>query len=273
MILHSDPSRLRNESSLQDDGRIAIPILTVIAAMASMGAIIFWLRAASQSQTIQPGALALLFLTTLLSWLFTHVMFALHYAHDDTSHRGKGGGMHFPGRRQPDYWDFIYFAFVIGTSTAVSDVAVTSCTIRKTVTAAHGLVAFVFNVTMIALTVSIAGDAISMMTLRKAPKVSRCQGHMPIERDGEIGMGVAVDVSLDDGLCRREEIAQLARRDVSPLTGADEGEVVIDAIGGWFGVDGGRSMNSPLPPGVPPGEKWVMTSRVAAVTPLSERAL
>lgn len=162
MILHSDPNRLRNESSLQDDGRIAIPILTVIAAMASMGAIIFWLRAASQSQTIQPGALALLFLTTLLSWLFIHMMFALHYAHEYyAAHRGQGGGMRFPGRRQPDYWDFIYFAFVIGTSTAVSDIAVTSCTIRKTVTA-HGLVAFVFNVTMIALTVSIAGDAISM---------------------------------------------------------------------------------------------------------------
>jgi uncharacterized membrane protein len=42
----------------------------------------------------------------------------------------------------------------------VSDVAITSRTIRRTATA-HGLVAFVFNVTMIALTVSIAGDAIS----------------------------------------------------------------------------------------------------------------
>jgi uncharacterized membrane protein len=40
-------------------------------------------------------------------------------------------------------------------------VAVTSTTIRKTVTA-HGMVAFVFNITMIALTVSIAGDAIGM---------------------------------------------------------------------------------------------------------------
>jgi uncharacterized membrane protein len=57
MILDSDPNRLRNESSLQDDGRIAIPILTVIAAMASMGAIIFWMRAASQSQTISRALL------------------------------------------------------------------------------------------------------------------------------------------------------------------------------------------------------------------------
>jgi uncharacterized membrane protein len=54
----------------------------------------------------------------------------------------------------------IYFAFTIGTSNAVSDVEVTARAIRKTVTI-HALVAFIFNVTMIALTVSIAGDAIS----------------------------------------------------------------------------------------------------------------
>jgi uncharacterized membrane protein len=162
MILRSDPDRVRRESPFQDEGRIAIPILTVTAAMASLGAIIFWLRAASESETIQPAILALLFLTTLLSWLFIHIIFALHYAHEYyAEHRKRGGGMRFPGGGAPGYWDFIYFSFVIGTSTAVSDVAVTSPTIRKTVTA-HGLVAFVFNVTMIALTVSIAGDAISL---------------------------------------------------------------------------------------------------------------
>jgi len=162
MILRSDPDRVRRESPLQDDGRVAIPIFTVAAGMMSLGAIVLWLRSASESETIQPGLLALLFVTTLLSWLFIHTMFALHYAHEYyAEHRDQGGGMRFPGGGKPNYWDFIYFAFVIGTSTAVSDVAVTSGTVRKTVTA-HGLVAFVFNVTMIALTVSIAGDAISI---------------------------------------------------------------------------------------------------------------
>lgn len=162
MILRSGPDRVRRESPLQDEGRIAIPILTVIAGMASLGAIIFWLRTATQTGSIQLGILGLLFLTIVLSWVFIHMMFALHYAHEYyAEHRGKGGGMRFPGGGDPNYWDFIYFAFTIGTSTAVSDVAVTSPNIRQTVTA-HGVVAFVFNVTMIALTVSIAGDAISL---------------------------------------------------------------------------------------------------------------
>ena len=97
-------------------------------------------------------------LTTILSWLFVHSIFALHYAHEYyAEHRGKGGGLRFPGNTNPDYWDFVYFAFTVGTSSAVSDVEVTSRTIRKTVTA-HSLVAFIFNVTMIALTVSIAAE-------------------------------------------------------------------------------------------------------------------
>ena len=162
MILRSPPGRLRRDTALQDEGRIAIPILTVTAAMASLGAIIYWLRAVSEGETVQPTIFALLFLTTLLSWVFIHTMFALHYAHEYyAEHRGAGGGLRFPGNDEPNYWDFVYFAFVIGTSTAVSDVAVTSPAIRKTVTA-HGLGASVFNVTMIALTVSIAGDAISL---------------------------------------------------------------------------------------------------------------
>jgi uncharacterized membrane protein len=161
MVLRSDPGRIRREADLQDEGRLTIPVLTVIAGMASLGAIVFWLRSASESGSTQPLYLALMFLTTLLSWLFIHTMFALHYAHECyAEHRGQGGGMRFPKTDAPDYWDFVYFSFVIGTSTAVSDVAITSRTIRRTATA-QGLVAFVFNVTMIALTVSIAGDAIS----------------------------------------------------------------------------------------------------------------
>jgi uncharacterized membrane protein len=161
MISRADTARVRREAAIQDEGRYAIPILTVIAGLASLAAIVVWLRLTPDTDS-EPTHLALLFLTTVLSWLFVHSIFALHYAHEYyAEHRGKGGGLRFPGDDTPDYWDFVYFAFAIGTSTAVSDVAVTSRAIRQTVTA-HGLVAFIFNVTMIALTVSIAGDAIKV---------------------------------------------------------------------------------------------------------------
>ena len=160
MIARSDTSQMRRRAALEDEGRHVIPILTVAAAMASLGAIVFWLRTASESEADQLAILALLFLTTVLSWVFIHVIFALHYAHEFyTEQHGEGGGLRFPGCKQPNYWDFLYLAFSIGTSSTVSDVGVTSRTIRKTVWI-HGIIAFIFNVTMIALTVSIAADAI-----------------------------------------------------------------------------------------------------------------
>jgi uncharacterized membrane protein len=160
MIAGADTGHMRRESARQDEGRIVIQVLTVTAGLASLGAIVLWLRTAPGSD-YGPLSLALLFMTTLLSWAFIHIMFALHYAYEYyAEHRGKGGGLRFPGTAEPGYWDFLYLAFAIGTATQVSDVEVTSRAIRQTVTA-HGIVAFVFNVTLIALTVSIAGDAIS----------------------------------------------------------------------------------------------------------------
>jgi uncharacterized membrane protein len=160
MVAGSDSASVCRHAAMQDEGRYAVPILTVTAGMASLAAIIVWLHLTPDTES-QPTHLALLFLTTLLSWAFIHTIFALHYAHEYyAEHRGKGSGLRFPGGGKPNYWDFIYFAFTIGTSNAVSDVEVTLRAIRKTVTI-HALVAFIFNVTMIALTVSIAGDAIS----------------------------------------------------------------------------------------------------------------
>jgi uncharacterized membrane protein len=87
-------------------------------------------------------------------------MFALHYAHEYyAKHRKSDGGLIFLRDQEPNYWDFVYFAFGIGTATQVSDVEVTSKAIRWTVTV-HGIVAFFFNVTVLALAVGLAGDAL-----------------------------------------------------------------------------------------------------------------
>ena len=64
-----------------------------------------------------------------------------------------------PGNARPDYWDFVYFSFVIGMTSQVSDVGVTSTRIRRTVTA-HGVVAFAFNAALLALSVNIAASVI-----------------------------------------------------------------------------------------------------------------
>ena len=96
-------------------------------------------------------------LTIVSSWAFTQVMFALHYAHDYYSAvaRGRAGGLAFPHENAPDYADFLYFAFIIGTSAQTADVSFTSRAMRRT-GLVHCVLAFFFNTTLLALTINIA---------------------------------------------------------------------------------------------------------------------
>jgi uncharacterized membrane protein len=159
LMASSDVTRIRRRAALQDEGRITILVLVAASALASLGAILAEL-AGAQGASRQPSHLALAAVTILLSWAFTHTIFAVHYAHEYyDENAGKGGGLKFPGDVPPDYWDFMYFSFVVGMTSQVSDVAVTSGAIRRMV-AAHGVVSFIFNVTLLALTVNIAAGLI-----------------------------------------------------------------------------------------------------------------
>jgi uncharacterized membrane protein len=100
-------------------------------------------------------------LTVFLSWLTLHVIYAVHYAHlfyDPAERKGDGGvlgGLEFPGTKEPDYWDFVYFSLVIGMTCQVSDVQVTARHMRHLVTA-QGVIAFIYNTVIVALAVNIA---------------------------------------------------------------------------------------------------------------------
>jgi uncharacterized membrane protein len=149
---HIKPSAL-----MQDDGRILILLVTQLGALASIAAIVFELGATNKSG---PG-LALAVITIALTWALVHTTFALHYAHD--YYRGKKpGGLQFPSgdtSDHADYWDFVYFSFVIGMTAQVSDVGITDKSLRRTATV-HGIISFVFNTALLALMVNIAASAI-----------------------------------------------------------------------------------------------------------------
>ena len=159
LMMTSDFRHIRRHAAMQDEGQFVILSCTVAAALASLAAIFAELGTFAGQATRPRGHVLLACLTILLSWAFIHTIFALHYAHefyDETS----GRGMTFPGGDpNPDYWDFIYFSFVIGMTSQVSDVAITSKAIRRTATV-HGIVSFMFNAALLALTVNIAAGAI-----------------------------------------------------------------------------------------------------------------
>ncbi len=157
MMFRCGLAHIRRNAVLQDDGRFLILLVTALGAFASIAAIVFELGAAQRGGP----QLALATLTIVLSWATVHTTFGLHYAHD--YYRGaKPGGLQFPSGDQhdnADYWDFVYFSFVIGMTAQVSDVGITDKTIRRTATA-HGIISFFFNTALLALMVNIAASAI-----------------------------------------------------------------------------------------------------------------
>ena len=101
--------------------------------------------------------LSLTSVTVLTSWLFMNTLFAIHYAHDFylNRHMKKTEIMEFPGTPNPDYWDFLYCALVIGCSGQTSDVTFMDSGIRR-VALLQCTFAFFFNTTILALTINIA---------------------------------------------------------------------------------------------------------------------
>ena len=158
MMFWSSHERMRNRALQQDDGRLIILGLVVTAAVMSLGAIVAELGVVKEMHgALRYAHIGLAVLTILSSWAFTQVMFALHYAHDyyAADARGHSGGLDFPGGHAPDYGDFLYFACVIGTSGQTADVSFTSRSMRRT-GLVHCVLAFLFNTTLIALTINIA---------------------------------------------------------------------------------------------------------------------
>jgi uncharacterized membrane protein len=153
-----DIKRARLRAGQYDEGALLILVLTVAAAVISLAAIVVELGASHNNDTSDRFGLALAAGTTMLSWGLIHMMFAFHYAHRchgdlDQSCRGLA----FPQEEHPNYWDFIYFSFVIGMTFQVSDVQVTSTPMRRLVVA-HGVISFFFSVAILALAINMGAS-------------------------------------------------------------------------------------------------------------------
>lgn len=150
---------MRRHAAHNDANRATVLVVTAATSLAILAAISADLPYAHQGD---PLAIVKLIATLALSWVFTNLVFMLHYAHMHYA-RGAGGqdrgGFDFPGTAEPDYWDFLYFSFTAGMSFAASDVDVTRSEVRRVLTA-HSMLSFVFNIGVLAFSINVlAGSA------------------------------------------------------------------------------------------------------------------
>ena len=152
LIRGATPERLRRDATLLDEGRWTMLAITVLAAVASLGAIVLEL-AQIHGRHHAGWLMALAGATVVLSWFFVHTIFTTHYAHD----YWRDGGLLFPGNDRPGISEFFYFSFCMAVASQVSDVSTQSAGMRRLVLA-HSLVSYLFNTAIIALGVNIAAS-------------------------------------------------------------------------------------------------------------------
>lgn len=146
---------MRAAAEHNDANRALLLVITGAVMLAVLAAVASELMV---KDTHKPLMLTLIVASLATAWCFSNIVYALHYAHlfyqsDDGSDRG---GLDFPGTKEPNYWDFVYFAFCLGMTFQTADVSMTTTRMRKVATA-HCLAAFIFNLGIIAFTINVLG--------------------------------------------------------------------------------------------------------------------
>jgi len=161
-----DAPRTRERAQAQDQPGAILFMLMLLSAFASIAAIALMLQHVKDLSAMQRyGHLVLSMVALAVSWLLIQTIFAFRYAHVYYQIDGAGkrhtGGLEFPGKQDPDYFDFLYYAHVVGMTSQVSDVVVTSRRMRH-LTLLHSVTAFAFNMLVLALSINLVAGAIQM---------------------------------------------------------------------------------------------------------------
>jgi uncharacterized membrane protein len=163
--MRRDPQDTECRAALEDPGRNWLLLIVIGAVLTGLIAAIVIIGGSHQitsrveADVVYGAGIAAI----VLGWFLIHTMFVFRYAHlyyfdsddDGTAQRG----LTFPGTRNPNDYDFAYFAFVVGMTFQVSDVQITDPGVRRVVLM-HGLISFAYNTTIFALVINLLSGLI-----------------------------------------------------------------------------------------------------------------
>ena len=158
-----DAARTRSHARSLDQPDLLILLSMLVVVGVSVVVIAMLLQQVGQmSGAERAGHIALGLVALAGSWLMIHTIYAFHYAHryyqNEKRQDDDQDSLLFPGKEAPDYADFLYYSFVIGMTSQVSDVQVLTGEMRR-ITLAHGVLSFAFNMLVLALSINVVAGA------------------------------------------------------------------------------------------------------------------
>jgi uncharacterized membrane protein len=162
LVTRATPGKVRAIAEREDNGAVAVLATLTIAAVISMAAIVLEL-ATSRHLALADRLVRyeLTAATVIGAWLLVGMLFTFHYAHMFYQSGADKRPLLFPEHEaNPDYWDFLYFSFTIAVAAQTSDLIIMSRVMRKVVLA-QSILSFLFNVTILGLSINIAAGLAS----------------------------------------------------------------------------------------------------------------
>jgi uncharacterized membrane protein len=155
LLRRNEAAQIRQRAVTNDANRVLLLGITGLIMLVVLVAVHGELKGKNDT-----AAIVLVIATLVLAWLFSNVVYALHYAHlfyqPDDDGEGDRQGLEFPKTEEPDYWDFVYFSFTLGMTFQTSDVEISGRGMRRVVIG-QCLAAFVFNLGVLAFTINVLG--------------------------------------------------------------------------------------------------------------------
>ena len=159
LCLAFDAKRTRERAQAQDEPSVVLVLVLLLANAACVVAVTMLMQQSRDLSGFEQALYISLSAASLAaSWFFIQTIFAFHYAHryyfEEKQGEPDGPGLKFPGGLAPDYFDFLYYAHVVGMTSQVADVQVTSREMRH-ITLVHSVLAFGFNMLILALSINV----------------------------------------------------------------------------------------------------------------------
>lgn len=151
-VWRMDSSTTRDHATLEDPGRRTADLVLLIAALASVVAVVWVLvDARNLKGGAQLGVALLAVVSVALSWLLVHTIYMLRYAR---IYYRTDGGVDFNQDEPPQYSDFAYLSLTLGMTFQVSDTNISSSYLRRTILR-HTLLSYLFGTVIVAATVNL----------------------------------------------------------------------------------------------------------------------